>query len=180
MLTPVPVTGDQVDIIGDSVTLAAAPSLAELLPGASIDGEVSRSSAAGLHIVESMLAAGTLRPYLVFSLATNSAFRGADAEALLQMLPTDTKVVFVTGHGQPSQQWITESNQTMYSMAGKYPKRVKVAAWDQAIANHPEMLAGDQVHPQPSGQRLYAQLIYQALQELAPLQGAPSNTKPAR
>lgn len=180
VLTPVPVTGDQVDIIGDSVTLAAAPSLAELLPGASIDGEVSRSSAAGLHIVESMLAAGTLRPYLVFSLATNSAFRDADAEALLQMLPTDTKVVFVTGHGQPSQQWITESNQTMYSMAGKYPKRVKVAAWDQAIANHPEMLAGDQVHPQPSGQRLYAQLIYQALQELAPLQGAPSNTKPAR
>lgn len=46
--------------------------------------------------------------------------------------------------------------------------RVKVAAWDQVISGHPDMLASDSVHPQPSGQDLYVQAIVDALNQFAP------------
>lgn len=165
-----PITGDQVDIIGDSVTLAAAPKLAETLPGATIDAAVSRSSAAGVGIMRARQAQGTLRPYVVFALATNSTFRARDGEALLAEFP-HTKFVFVTGHGRASQEWIQISNQTMYALAGAHPDRVRVASWDSAIAGHVDLLASDEVHPGPAGQDIYAATVHDALQQFA--------TKPA-
>ncbi|WP_297722089.1 acyltransferase family protein [uncultured Mobiluncus sp.] len=165
-----PISGDQVDIIGDSVTLAAAPKLAETLPGATIDAAVSRSSAAGVGIMRARQAQGTLRPYVVFALATNSTFRARDGEALLAEFP-QTKFVFVTGHGRASQEWIQISNQTMYALAGAHPDRVKVASWDSAIAGHVNLLASDEVHPGPAGQDIYAATVHDALQQFA--------TKPA-
>lgn len=165
--TPTPIEGSQVDVIGDSVTLASAPKLAARLPGVNINAEVSRSSIAGLSIMRAMRDQGTLRPYLVFALATNSTFRPQDGQKLLAELPQSTKIIFVTGYGKPSQQWIQISNQTMYSLAGEHPERVKVAAWDAAIAPHPELLASDSVHPQPAGQDIYAAVIYDALQQFA-------------
>lgn len=165
--TPQPIDGSQVDMIGDSVTLASVPKLAAKLPGININAEVSRSSIAGLSIMRTMRDQGTLRPYLVFALATNSTFRVQDGQKLLSELPPTTKIVFVTGFGKPSQQWIQISNQTMYSLAGEHPDRVKVAAWDTAIAPHPELLASDSVHPQPAGQDIYAAVIYDALQQFA-------------
>ncbi len=168
--TTAPITGDQVDIIGDSVTLAAAPKLAETLPGATIDAAVSRSSAAGVGIMRARQAQGTLRPYVVFALATNSTFRARDGEALLAEFP-QTKFVFVTGHGRASQEWIQISNQTMYALAGAHPDRVKVASWDSAIAGHVDLLASDEVHPGPAGQDIYAATVHDALQQFA--------TKPA-
>lgn len=164
--TPTPITGEQVDIIGDSVTLAAAPKLAELLPGANINAEVSRSSIAGQSIMRAMRQQGTLRPYVVFALATNSTFRAQDGEALMKEFP-DTKFVFVTGHGRPSQEWIQISNQTMYALAGEYPERAKIAGWDEAIAPHLDLLASDEVHPEPAGQEIYAQTVNAALQLFA-------------
>lgn len=165
--TPTPIDGSQVDVIGDSVTLASVPKLAAKLPGINVNAEVSRSSIAGFSIMRAMRDQGTLRPYLVFALATNSTFRVQDGQNLLSELPPTTKIVFVTGFGKPSQQWIQISNQTMYSLAGEYPDRVKVAPWDRAIAPHPELLASDSVHPQPAGQDIYTQLIYDALQQFA-------------
>ena len=161
-----PITGDQVDIIGDSVTLAAAPKLAQTLPGATIDAAVSRSSAAGVGIMRARQAQGTLRPYVVFALATNSTFRVQNGEALLAEFP-QTKFVFVTGHGRASQEWIQISNQTMYALAGAHPDRVKVASWDSAIAGHVDLLASDEVHPGPAGQDIYAATVHDALQQFA-------------
>lgn len=169
----VPITGDQVDIIGDSVTLAAAPKLAEALPGANIDAAVSRSSVTGVGIMRTLQAQGALRPYVVFSLATNSTFRVRDGEALLAEFP-QTKFVFVTGHGRASQEWITISNQTMYALAGAHPDRVKVASWDSAIAGHVDLLASDEVHPGPAGQDIYATTVRDALQQFATKPGSNS------
>lgn len=168
-----PITGDQVDIIGDSVTLAAAPKLAQTLPGATIDAAVSRSSAAGVGIMRARQAQGTLRPYVVFALATNSTFRVQNGEALLAEFP-QTKFVFVTGHGRASQEWIQISNQTMYALAGAHPDRVKVASWDSAIAGHLDLLASDEVHPGPAGQDIYAATVHDALQQFATKPGGGS------
>ena len=171
--TMAPITGDQVDIIGDSVTLAAAPKLAQTLPGATIDAAVSRSSAAGVGIMRARQAQGALRPYVVFALATNSTFRLQDGEALLAEFP-QTKFVFVTGHGRASQEWIQISNQTMYALAGAHPDRVKIAGWDSAIAGHVDLLASDEVHPGPAGQDIYAATVQAALQQFATKPGGDS------
>lgn len=168
-----PISGDQVDIIGDSVTLAAAPKLVQTLPGATIDAAVSRSSAAGVGIMRARQAQGTLRPYVVFALATNSTFRVQDGEALLAEFP-QTKFVFVTGHGRASQEWIQISNQTMYALAGAHPDRVKVASWDSAIAGHTDLLASDEVHPGPAGQDIYAATVQAALQQFQSKAGSGS------
>lgn len=162
---PATVDGSQVDVIGDSVTLASVPKLVAKMPGINVNAEVSRSSIAGTSIMRAMRDQGKLRPFLVFSLATNSTFRIQDGEQFMKELPANTRVVFVTGYGKSAQQWIQISNNTMRTLAGEYPERVKVANWDTAIAPHPELLASDSVHPQPQGQEIYAQAIYDALQQ---------------
>src|SRR5690606_21606980 len=62
--------GDQITAIGDSVMLASAQELQSAFPGIYIDAVVSRQLSQAPKIVESMLAAGKLRPTVVIGLGT--------------------------------------------------------------------------------------------------------------
>ena len=60
-----PIPGSMVTAIGDSVMLAAAPQLQDVLPGIYINAQVSRQMSAGLALVHSLADSGLLRPVVV-------------------------------------------------------------------------------------------------------------------
>ena len=157
------VSGENVSVIGDSVTLASATSLQNLMPGIDISAEVSRSYFVGMSMTQEWAQSGRLRPYVVIALATNGAMPMDAAEQIVQNCGPDRRVVFVTGFGPAHITWIPQSNQTIHDIAAKYPDRVAVADWAAAIQPHQDLLAADDIHPGAEGGAIFAQTVQDAL-----------------
>ncbi|KAB0454412.1 hypothetical protein F7Q89_20880 [Vibrio kanaloae] len=117
---------------------------------------------AGISLVESLKSEGALRPYVVLSLATNSAVTTEQLDQLYELIGKDHYLVLVTAFGPERTTWIEPSNDVMRSWAaGK--DRVQLADWAAAIGAHTENLAGDYVHPDGQGGKYYAEVVKKAL-----------------
>ena len=160
-----PFTGGEVVVVGDSVTIAAAPSLEADLPGIAVNAEVSRSVYAALPALQAMDAGGA-RPCVVVALATNGSVETDQLDAILSYLGPDRRLVLVTAHGPARTTWIPPANETIRAFAQAHPDQVAVADWDAAVAARPDLLFDDQVHPVPEGGALYAQTVTDAVADL--------------
>ena len=163
--TASPYTGADVTVVGDSVTVAAAPSLEWALPGVAVDAEVSRSVYAAQSVLETADAAGA-RPCVVVSLATNGPVDTGQLDSILSYLGPRRSLVLVTGYGPARTTWIPEADETIRDFAAAHPDQVAVADWEAAIAAHPDLLYDDQIHPLPEGGDLYAQTVADAIASL--------------
>ena len=160
-----PFTGGEVVVVGDSVTIAAAPSLEADLPGVAVNAEVSRSVYAALPALQAMDAGGA-RPCVVIALATNGSVETDQLDAILSYLGPDRRLVLVTAYGPARTTWIPPANETIRAFAQAHPGQVAVADWDAAVAARPDLLLDDQVHPVPEGAQLYAQMVTNAVADL--------------
>lgn len=170
----VPPTGENVTVIGDSVTLASALALQEKLPQISIDADVSRSIIAGTQILRDQIAAGTCRPYVVLGLTTNTMLVPEQLEEVLELVGPDRRLILVTGFGPARDDWIFDSNEVIHEFVKAHPERVAIADWAGAIEPHTEHLASDFVHPDQDGGAIYAQVIKAALEEFQKPVAAPA------
>lgn len=155
-----PITGNDITVVGDSVTLASATALEAQFPGIYIDAEISRSMRrGGIETVDTLGNAGLLRRVVVVALATNGYF-GADSLDQLIAGLGDRKIILVTAHAP--REWTVANNDDEHRAAQKY-KNVIVAEWDATISAHPENLGDDSIHPKAAGGILYAEAIVAAL-----------------
>lgn len=161
-----PPAGDQVTVVGDSVTLASAPALAAALPGAYVDGAVSRQLKDGPAVLAATRDAGALRPYVVVSLGTNSTASAAALDELLAAIGPDHRVVLVTGYAD--RPWVPGTNAEIVAAAGRHPG-VVVADWSAAVAVDPGVLGPDGVHPTDDGGGAYAAVVVDGLARAAVL-----------
>ncbi|MBI9114376.1 acyltransferase family protein [Sanguibacter suaedae] len=152
--------GDQVTIIGDSVTLTSVEAVQAALPGVAIDAAVSRQMRSTAEAVAALGGVDALRPYVVLSLATNSTVDERVVEEALAAVGPDRTVVLVTGHGD--RPWIGPTNDQLRAAAARHPD-VVVADWQAAIAPHPDGVAKDGVHPAGGGRDIYAAVLRDAL-----------------
>lgn len=136
------VVGENVTVIGDSVTVAATPALQEKLPGIVVNSEVSRSIKQFPTIAAQMAQENQLRPYVVIALGTNGAITEEDAQAILNAVGPDRRIVLVTASAPEYATWVPVSNSTMREMARKNPDRVVIADWQSIALAHPDLLAG--------------------------------------
>lgn len=160
---PVPVTGEQVTVIGDSVTLVSEAQLYERLPGVFIDSEVSRPMLNLPSVVDSVRAQGMLREYVVVSLAVNGFVREQEIEAMFASIGPDHKIVLVTGYGPENEYWIFDANAKIYEVGERYPDQIRIADWAPIGASNHDLLAGDLTHPGPAASGMYADEIVRAL-----------------
>lgn len=158
--------GSQITAIGDSVMLAAAPTLQQEFPGIAIDAAVSRSMYAAPAIIQAQLRAGTLRPVVVIALGTNGPVSRDTLEQLRRMIGPDRALVLV--NAQAPRGWIPGVNAELSSFA-QYYRTVELANWHAAIQSQLGLLAGDQIHFGSSGAVVFAGTIRDALQRLAEL-----------
>ncbi|MDK8299354.1 MAG: acyltransferase family protein [Actinomycetaceae bacterium UMB1218B] len=159
------VTGEEITIIGDSVTLGSSAALSEAFPGVYVDAEVSRSVLAAGPIIDSLNAQGLLREYVVISLATNAVVTDDQIDALVAQIGPERKLILVTAFGPARTTWIPPANDTIWRAATRY-RNVFAADWANPISRHPEDLAGDSVHPATDqGHQIYVEAIRSALNE---------------
>jgi peptidoglycan/LPS O-acetylase OafA/YrhL/lysophospholipase L1-like esterase len=169
------VPGAQVTAIGDSVMLASAPQLQNALRGISIDAQVSRQVSAGLGVVAQLARTGRLRHILVFALGTNGSFTAAQLHQLLAIIGPDRDLVLVNTYEARS--WEAADNRLIDHAAHQYPN-VFLANWFATIEHRTSLLWPDEVHPQPSGARLYAHMVAAAVRDALSASVAVTPTGP--
>jgi len=157
---PTRVTGSGVFAVGDSVLLASAVQLTAALPGISINAQVSRQVSAGLSIVQRLAAAGRLRPVVVFALGTNGTFTAQQMRQLVRAVGPHRELVLINTYEARS--WEAGVNRVIAAAARRYPN-VVMANWFATIEHRTSLLWPDEVHPQPSGARLYARMVASAV-----------------
>jgi peptidoglycan/LPS O-acetylase OafA/YrhL len=161
---PKKITGRDMVLVGDSVSLASAPELQAEFPGIYIDAAVSRSMRnGGLETVERIIAKKQLRRILVVSLGTNGYLGDDTVQQLLREVGKNCDVVFVTAHAPV--EWVDGNNDYIRQIAKKHPD-VFIADWDAAINARPELLGPDDIHPGPTGGELYAHSIAGAISKI--------------
>ncbi len=159
--------------IGDSVMLASAPELQATFPGITVDASVSRGMYSADDIMLALKAAGQLQPVVVIGLGTNGPIAADELGGILNILGPDRQLVLVTAYAE--RDWTDDVNATLAELATGN-RRVELANWHDIIAGQLDLLAGDRVHPGPTGGQLYADEVQAALKRLAAVPPLPDNT----
>ena len=156
--------GEDVSVIGDSVTVGASAALQKSLPGIAVDAQVSRSILTAPGIVAQMKAEGRLRKYVVISLNTNSATTVGEYERIAAAAGDGHVLVIINAYGD--REWIPVANQAASDYVRKHPTDSILVDWNSAIAAHTDWLGPDGIHPQAGqGEDLYASGLRNTLAE---------------
>ena len=148
-----PASEIRITFIGDSVTLAALPSLYEELPNAYIDAVFGRTIFAGIETLRWLEENNQLGEVLVFSLGTNSYISEENIEELISL-----------SHGLPTF-WLStygvsnDSNQVTQRVIQKYDNAFYID-WESVAKTNPGLyISTDGLHPTEEGSKVYAKLI---------------------
>jgi hypothetical protein len=161
-IKPKEVSGDTMTLVGDSVSLASAPSLQAHFPGILIDAHISRSlREGGFDTINQLEQSGQLRHTVIIALATNGYYGTGNLDKLIAQL-AGHNIVLVTAYGD--REWINPDDVDARAAANKYPN-VAVADWAIAIASHTDLLSSDGIHPTSAGGDIYSDSIAAALKK---------------
>lgn len=159
---PPSVHGEDINLLGDSVSLSSASELLKQMPGIRIDAEVGHQLWDAADQLEEMAKKDELRPITVVALGTNGATKDSDWDRILKTLGKDRLLVLVIPHGPP--EWIPSVQQQMTRLSEEHRDQIVVADWD-AASKYVREFAPDKVHPRQNGQQVFAQLIRRTIDE---------------
>ena len=145
--------------VGDSVMVAASPTLQASFPAVTIDAKVSRQPWDVAAILRADAASDELADTVLVGIGTNGAL-GDALPNIRDAIGPDRDLILVTAHGD--RPWIPGVNDAIRSYAATEP-RTYVADWDSAISNHENLLAADGIHPGTAGGQLYADAVTEAM-----------------
>jgi lysophospholipase L1-like esterase len=97
---------------------------------------------------------------VVFALGTNGAFTSRQMRQLIRAVGPHRDLVLVNTYEARS--WEAEVDRVIAAAARRYAN-VVMANWFATIEHRTSLLWPDEVHPQPSGARLYARMVASAV-----------------
>lgn len=156
----------QITFVGDSVMLGAAPELLETIPGSVIDAKESRQVRDGVEILKELQSDKKLGGTVVIELGTNSYFNESTGQEIIDYLDKDTKIYWITVYGKYLQDQ-ERTNQVIRNLA-EHNENVKIIAWDEEAAKHPDWFYNDGIHLNGAGRSGFADLIRTSLGVEAP------------
>jgi len=153
--------GQPIDVlaIGDSVMLGAANVLTDR--GVTVDAVKSRPYRQALEIANYMKSVNRLGSVVIIHLGTNNTVDETTLDEIMVPLKDVPLVLFVTVH-VPSEVRQNTNNRRINEMTSRY-ENVKVLDWYSIALAHPEYLYSDKIHIRPEGQKVYADLMMQAI-----------------
>lgn len=160
-------------IVGDSITLASANELKELLPNCYIDAAISRHIQGGLPALQNFNAQGKLGKIVVVSLGTNGTieefgYYKQEMQNILNYLGTERKIFLVNIYYtpySPYQEWLHTNHDYIKQLAADNENIFEVD-WFSAISEHPEEIMSDGIHPFEGGSKIYAKVIHDKIVEI--------------
>jgi peptidoglycan/LPS O-acetylase OafA/YrhL len=150
--------GDMV-AIGDSVMLASKYELEQTFPGITVDAVESRQLTTAPDLVRAHLKAQPNLQVVVIGLGVNGVGGESDLDAAIAAAG-DRQVVLVDVSAPVS--WESTVNAAINQAASTHGN-VQVAEWRSEARSHPDLIAGDGIHPGDAGGKLYAASIRAAL-----------------
>lgn len=157
-------TGNEISAIGDSVMLAASEALNERFPGISIDATISRHYSAALPVIKAQKDSGQLRSTVFVGLGTNGATFEGQMDELINIVGPKRTLVLVMPYGE--RDWMGQARAEIIDAATAHDN-VYIADWCGMAQENPAMLYDDGVHPLPEGAHLYADALYDAVEQYA-------------
>jgi len=145
---------DGVLAVGDSVLAGAEEQLRVLVPGVSINAEISRSCGAAVRIVERAAAAGLLPRVVVVHTGTNGPCRDDDLERLVAATGGRRLVLVNVAAPRP---WESLANDRLAAAADR--SGATLADWHRVAAGHGDWFVADRVHLTPAGRLAFAELV---------------------
>ena len=153
--------GQVIDVlaIGDSVMLGAANVLTRR--GVTVDALKSRPYRQALEIANFMKSVNRLGSVVIIHLGTNNTVDEKTLDEIMVPLRDVPVVLFVTVH-VPSEVRQNTNNRRINELPLRY-ENVKILDWYSIALAHPEYLYSDKIHIRPEGQKIYADLMMQAI-----------------
>jgi hypothetical protein len=153
----------EVTFIGDSIGIGVAPYLKKYYPDMVVDAKVSRQFYEAKGIIKSLMQSGKLASTVVIELGTNGTVKESDLRAVIDLLGSDRKIVFV--NVQVPRSWCAGDNKTFAKVIPEFSNTV-IADWYTASVNHSNYFASDKVHPSKTGATVLAKLIADAVEQI--------------
>ena len=104
---------------------------------------------------------GRLRPVVVVGLGTNYIVTTGQLNDLLRLLGPHRRLVLINTYVPDT--WSQQVNATEARFVAAHPE-VVLADWYDLIKNQQYLLWPDHIHPQLPGTKVYATMVYQAVQ----------------
>jgi hypothetical protein len=143
--------------------LGAAGEMRRVLPGLSVDAQVSRQISTAIEILRQRSAAGQLGKFVVVHIGNNGYLRPGQFDELMQLLVNVPRVI-VFNLKEP-RRWEGPNNLIIADTVRRYPNAVLVD-WHSVSMSHLEYFAWDGIHIGSVAARAYTQLIVEQLQTL--------------
>ena len=158
---PTTLDGQVIDVlaIGDSVMLGAANVLTRR--GVTVDAVKSRPFRQALEICNFLKSVNRLGSVVIIHLGTNNTVDEKTLDEIMVPLKDVPVVLFVTVH-VPSEVRQNTNNRRINELPLRY-ENVKILDWFSIATAHPEYLYSDKTHIRPEGQKIYADLMMQAI-----------------
>ena len=154
--------GKNVSIIGDSITVGASIAIQEKfseLSFSDINAKNGRTWDEGIEIASH----SKLNDYVIFALGTNSAnLSDEQIKNAINTIGTDKKIVFVTNYSSADEN-VYDSNNKKFAEYAKNNSNIIVADWNTTVSKNPGLYMNDNVHPNTSGNTLFAETLYDAV-----------------
>lgn len=154
------ISGKGVTAIGDSVMLDIGSYLRQTMPGIIIDGKVGRQMNEASAVIQQLSSNGQLGSKVIIELGTNGSFTKDELDDLLSQLSRAKKIILV--NTRVPRPWESIVNDALTAAAAEDP-RVTVVDWYSASKGQNAFFASDGVHLNPSGAKVYATLVANAV-----------------
>ncbi len=151
-----PAPTDPVTAVGDSVMIGAAGELDRALGNPAFGADVGLQPVGAIEILQKRQATGRLGEAVIVHTGNNGSFAAEQFDEMMRVLADVPRVVFV--NVKVPRPWEQRNNAVIAEGVRRYPNAV-LADWHAASADRPELFVDDGIHPQPEGQRVYADLI---------------------
>ncbi len=146
-----------VTVIGESVTLGAAPALqGHWGHTVQIDAVESRQFDEGVAAIEAFAAEGRLTPVVVVHLGNNGAAPPGALDRVVAAVGPERRLVLVSV--RVPRRWEGQVNEEVLRTVAAHPN-VVLADWNTVSASEPGLLIEDGVHLTRRGQEVYRDLV---------------------
>ncbi len=152
----------RVTVVGDSVTIDAAPALEAVIAHCQVVASVGEQWTTGLSELEQLRSEGQLGSMVVVALGTNGPVTSGQFAEMMSALSGVSRVVIVTNHAPVA--WEQENNAMFRQEVPRYPN-ARLADWNALVSAHPGWLYPDGTHMPigGTGAQAFAGLVKAAL-----------------
>lgn len=152
---------ERITAVGDSVMLAAAEELTDMLETPlDLDAAVGRQAAGALEVLRSRRAEGALGSIVVVHIGHNGPVGQDELNEMMGLL-ADVPRVLVLNVNLP-RPWMDANNAAFAALEAQY-SNVQVLDWAEASRDHPELFWDDGVHLTDAGAAAYADVLVRNL-----------------